>query len=139
LFLTDGIELQSGKEGEANWRVTGDELFFKGHFPTAPIVPGVLIAEAMAQLCGLILFGQSMPRSLSAENEPLVPARLAQVDVRFTSAVTPPASLRLRSRLLRDLGDLRLFDVEAQVLGQVVARGQLTLVVSAAAHESGDS
>lgn len=102
------------------------------------MVPGVLMAEALAQLSGLVLFGDVTKKKTGGEGD-LVPARLAHVDVRFLTAVVPPAVLQLRSRLVRDLGGLNLFDVEARVADAKVARGQLTLVVSAAANARGDA
>ena len=57
-FLTSLQRIDQGQCGEALWRVTGEEDFLKGHFPSDPIVPGVLIIEALAQLSGLVaIFG----------------------------------------------------------------------------------
>lgn len=128
-FITNSIRLEPHTSGTAFWRVTGTEPFFAGHFPGAPIVPGVLIAEALAQLSGLILFGT--PNVNPPAISHAVPARLAHVDVRFLDAVGPPVEIQLQSKFARDLAALRLFDVEACVQDRIVARGQLTLVVSA--------
>jgi 3-hydroxyacyl-[acyl-carrier-protein] dehydratase len=98
--------------------VTGDEPFFRGHFPGEPVVPGVLIAEALAQLSGLVGLHDDGPRG-----------RLAQADLRFDTPVIPPADIRLTSRLERSFGALRQFQVEARAGDAVAARGTLVLAV----------
>ena len=84
-------------------------------------MPGVLIAEALAQLSGL------------TANVPQAQGRLAQVDVRFEAAVTPPAEIELRSKLARSVGSLMQYDVQAVCGGKTVAAGTVTLNWSNAA------
>ncbi|MGE0308616.1 MAG: 3-hydroxyacyl-ACP dehydratase FabZ, partial [Acidimicrobiia bacterium] len=50
LFVDEVIELEPGVRAKGLWRLTGDEWFFPGHFPGRPTLPGVLQAEAIAQL-----------------------------------------------------------------------------------------
>jgi 3-hydroxyacyl-[acyl-carrier-protein] dehydratase len=119
LFLSEVLEIQNGTRGEARWDIRGDEDFFKGHFPDTPIVPGVLIAESLAQLSGLVVFADPA-------NE-VRQAVLARCDVRFERQVAPPASLVLTSELTRSLGPLHLFDVCAFNDSVRVARGSLAL------------
>ncbi|HEY2587246.1 MAG TPA: 3-hydroxyacyl-ACP dehydratase FabZ family protein [Tepidisphaeraceae bacterium] len=114
-FITRINQLQPGISGEAVWEVNGSEPFFAGHFPGNPLVPGVLIAEAMAQLSGLV----GPP---SADE-----GRLVHVDVRFDRPVAPPAQIILRSKHLRSVGILQQFEVSALVGEETVARGMLTL------------
>jgi len=131
-FITDKIDLTGGDSGEAVWRVTGDEPFFEGHFPGAPIVPGVLIGEALAQLSGLIVAGQLDPSppvgDAHGPGTP-IPGKLAHIDLRFSSAVAPPADIALTSRLERVVGVLWQFEVAARTGDQRVARGGLTLAI----------
>jgi 3-hydroxyacyl-[acyl-carrier-protein] dehydratase len=121
-FLTALNVLESGVTGEGEWRVSGVEDFFRGHFPGAPLVPGVLIAEAMAQLSGLVWFA---PAEIGA-------ARLAQVNVKVLSPVEPPATISLTARLTKHLGELAMFDVAAHVQRDAeriaVATGSVVLV-----------
>jgi len=114
-FITRINSIRRGDEGEAVWALTGSEPFFAGHFPNQPLVPGVLIAEALAQLSGIV--GPSDARQ----------GKLVHVDVRFDQSVAPPAEIILRSRCLRTVGGLEQFEVSALVGDQVVARGMLTL------------
>jgi 3-hydroxyacyl-[acyl-carrier-protein] dehydratase len=114
-FITRVNSIKPGEQGEAVWALTGNEPFFEGHFPNRPLVPGVLIAEALAQLSGLV--GPSDSRD----------GKLVHVDVRFDQSVAPPAEIILRSRLLRSVGALEQFEVSATVGQGAAARGMLTL------------
>lgn len=53
-FLTRLLALEPGRSGSAEYEPRGDEAFFRGHFPGDPLVPGVLLLEAAAQLAGVI-------------------------------------------------------------------------------------
>jgi len=54
LFLNRVTILENGKKAEAQYAFPADSFFFKGHFPGKPIVPGVLLVEAMAQAAGVL-------------------------------------------------------------------------------------
>jgi 3-hydroxyacyl-[acyl-carrier-protein] dehydratase len=117
-FVSQVTELREGESAEGVWRVSGEEVFFAGHFPGHPIVPGVLLGEALAQLSGMI------PIHAGEQN---MQGRLAHVDIRFEQSVTPPAEIVLRSRLVKVLGALHQFEVSAEVAGSVAARGTVAL------------
>lgn len=119
-FISELRQLEPGKHGVGEWRVVGDEGFLKGHFPGSPIVPGVLLAEALAQLAGLVAF---------VDAPAAAQCRLAQVNVKFTSAVVPPAHVRLTARLVKEMSGLYLFDAEASVEGVPAASGTLVLAL----------
>jgi 3-hydroxyacyl-[acyl-carrier-protein] dehydratase len=55
LFVDEITALTPGKNASGLWRLTGSEDFFRGHFPGRPLLPGVLMVEAMAQLGGIAL------------------------------------------------------------------------------------
>jgi 3-hydroxyacyl-[acyl-carrier-protein] dehydratase len=114
-FVSSVTEATRGESAEGAWNVTGTEDFFRGHFPGDPVVPGVLIAEALAQLSGLA--GAAEGKS----------GMIAHVDVRFERPVAPPATIVLRSKRSGGVGRLEVFEVSASVGDLVVARGSITL------------
>lgn len=114
-FVTRVVCSRPGTEAEGVWELKGDEPFFKGHFPNNPLVPGVLIAEALAQISGF-----ASPAGGKG-------GMLAKVEVRFNRPVAPPAAIKLKSKLSRVMGDLQQFDVVAIVGDDEVASGTITL------------
>lgn len=121
-FVSELSTLEPLVRGTGTWVVTGQEPFFAGHFPGDPIVPGVLLTEALAQVCGLVAFArvdESVPMSK--------PARLAQMDVKIRTAIRPPAQINLSATFVRELGNLLLFEVTAGVDGEVAADGRIVL------------
>jgi 3-hydroxyacyl-[acyl-carrier-protein] dehydratase len=115
-FLSKIIEIRPGESGSAVWSLTGAEAFFAGHFPGNPIVPGVLIGEALAQLSGLV--------------GPETGGRggmLAQLDLRFQQPARPPVDIQLESKLVRAMGELQQFQVTAKVGDSIIAQGNLAL------------
>jgi len=110
--------IKLGEEGTGEWDITGNEDFFRGHFPGVPVLPGVLIGEALAQLAGIV--------GLHTDGK-AGSGRLVQVDVRFDKPVFPPAVVVLHATLTREIGILKRFDVSAECAGERVARGVLTL------------
>ena len=117
-FVSSVTSLKPGQSAEGTWSLSGAEDFFRGHFPGNPIVPGVLISEALAQLCGIA--GTS--GAVSGKS-----GMLAHVDVHFEKPVAPPATIVLRSKLTGTVGTLQRFDVSALVNNAVVASGSITL------------
>lgn len=120
-FISRITTLTPGETGTAVWAVSGKEAFFAGHFPGNPVVPGVLLAEALAQLCGLV----GAARALGDGQN--VAGRLAKVEVRFPQSAAPPADIILTARFTRAMGALYLFEATASVADKVVAQGSLTL------------
>jgi len=108
---------------EAVWSVSGDEDFFRGHFPGEPNEPGVLITEALAQTAGLHL--------LSREGGGSHGGMLVQSEVRFRKPVHPPAMISLRVTDDGSLGSLHRFEVRAFVRETLVADGTIVLAVIA--------
>src|SRR5436190_24316332 len=91
-FVTRLTAHERGVAADGEWEINGDEDFLQGHFPGEPIVPGVLLAESLTQLAGLML----------ASDEPNGNAviRLGQVDVKFDARVTAPAVVSLHANLV---------------------------------------
>ncbi|MFQ5494454.1 MAG: 3-hydroxyacyl-ACP dehydratase FabZ family protein [Phycisphaerae bacterium] len=133
-FLSHGIELTDGDSARAVWHVRGDEPWLEGHFPGHPIVPGVLIGEALAQLSGLIVVDRSQAKdggwATDVSPGAVPPVKLGHVELRFKETVIPPAEIQLASRLERVFGGLWQFEVLATVGERRAARGSLTLAVN---------
>ena len=115
-FVSRLVSWSPDDRAEGVWAVTGAEAFFAGHFPGKPVVPGVLIAEALAQLSGLI----SPPDRATG-------GVLAHVDIRFENPVAPPAQIMLTSKLVRKVVSLQQFEVTASAGEKLVARGTLAI------------
>jgi 3-hydroxyacyl-[acyl-carrier-protein] dehydratase len=120
-FLDKVVSLTPGKEGVGEYRVRGDEPFLRGHFPGDPILPGVLLIEAAAQLAGVV--AQSDPTIA-----PLVGLKLTALRaVKILGAARPGDVVRLEASVIARLGHL----VQAQARGSVgdtlVLTAELTL------------
>lgn len=116
LLVDRVLELELGKRGVGIKNVTINEPFFQGHFPGTPVMPGVLIIEALAQLGAVIVLG--MP-----ENKGKL-AFLTGVDnVRFRRQVIPGDQLRLEVEMTRMRGPIGKGKGRALVDGEVAAEG----------------
>jgi len=121
LLVDRVIQFESGKSLTAIKNVTINEPFFNGHFPDQPIMPGVLIIEAMAQATGLLGF-----RTMGEEPQTDTLYILVGVDkVKFKQQVVPGDQLVLHAELLRHKGKLWIFKTEARVDGKIVASAEI--------------
>ncbi|WP_243039537.1 3-hydroxyacyl-ACP dehydratase FabZ [Dyella sedimenti] len=122
LLVDRVIELVPDKSAVAIKNVTINEPFFQGHFPDHPVMPGVLIVEAMAQAAGLLT--QISSRLKGTTGSPLF--YLAKVDnARFSAPVVPGDQLRLEVELKRLLRSMGLFEARTLVDGKEVASCEL--------------
>lgn len=105
-----------------------DEPWFAGHFPQKPIMPGVLITDALAQTSGL-LWGFS--RKMSGEKALDVPEIffLASAKMKYVSPAYPGETLELTSNKTRFFGSMYSYDVEAATGRKLIAKGSLTLAM----------
>lgn len=114
------IEVEPEKRIVGIKNVTYNEPFFPGHFPDRPIMPGVLIVEAMAQTAGVLVF-QSMP-----EEERVKSVYFLGIDhARFRKPVTPGDQLRLELEITRHRQSIWGFKGKALVDGKLVAEAEL--------------
>ncbi len=101
--------------------VTVNEPFFIGHFPDRPVMPGVLILEALAQASGIIIL-KSDP-NITAKNSLFL---LVAVDnVRFKRMVIPGDQLRLEVQVLRYKQDIFKFQCVASVDGEIACSAEI--------------
>ena len=120
-LLVDRVtEVEQGVSLSAIKNVTVNEPFFQGHFPEKPIMPGVLILEAMAQATGLLAFS-SMGEAHRSKLYMLVGIDKA----RFRGQVLPGDQLQLRITLKRTVRGIGMFACEALVGGDVVAEAEM--------------
>jgi 3-hydroxyacyl-[acyl-carrier-protein] dehydratase len=99
--------------------VTRNEPFFQGHFPAFPVMPGVLIVEAMAQTAGVLVL-----KSIADRDQKLV--LLVSIDyARFRKPVVPGDTLRLEMSLLKRKASVAKMAGRATVEGVLVAEAEL--------------
>ncbi|GGZ37362.1 3-hydroxyacyl-ACP dehydratase FabZ [Asticcacaulis endophyticus] len=104
--------------------VTFNEPFFPGHFPENPVMPGVLIIEAIGQT-GAVL----MSKSLDADVEGKTIFFMSVDGARFRSPVRPGDTLHMKVEVLRHRGDVFKFKGEAYVNGKVVCECEFAAMV----------
>jgi 3-hydroxyacyl-[acyl-carrier-protein] dehydratase len=112
--------------------VTMNEPFFPGHFPENPVMPGVLIMEAMAQT-GAVL----MSKSLRADVTNRTIMFMSVDNARFRSPVRPGMVLRMDVKVLRHRGDVYKFRGEARVDGKLAAEAEWGAMVVDNAPQGG--
>ncbi len=122
LLVDRVIECEPGKYLVAIKNVSYNEPFFQGHFPGQPIMPGVLIIEALAQATGL-LASETAPEEIG-EKEWIY--YLVGLDkVRFKRPVVPGDQLKLRVEYLRHKRNIWAFACQAEVDGEFVAGAEI--------------
>ncbi len=131
LFVDYVTKFKENRYIEAERLLHEEEFYFQGHFPNMPIMPGVLIADALAQTSGL-LWGFSTKKSLESQGEKEPEAQLfflAAANIKFTHPAYPGDTLQLIAQREKNFGDLHMFAVEAIVKTSLVAKGTLTLAM----------
>jgi len=122
-LLVDRIlEIEGEKRAVGIKNVTVNEEFFNGHFPGYPVMPGVLIVEALAQVFGVIMLGKE-------ENKGKI-GLFAGIDgCRFKRQVKPGDQLRLEVEVTRLRGPVAKGKAVATVDGEVACEAELTFSI----------
>jgi 3-hydroxyacyl-[acyl-carrier-protein] dehydratase len=120
-FLDEVTSLQAGREATASYRIRGDEAFLEGHFPGNPMMPGVLLVEAIAQLGGVV--AQTDPEIPAMEGLLLTGVRSAKI----LGAAIPGSLLEIRAKVEGRMGGLVLIAGEITHEGKVLASARVTL------------
>ena len=113
-----------------NLRATGiknvsiNEYFFQGHFPTRPVMPGVLIIEAMAQTAAVLVV-----HTLGPEAEGKLVYFMSVDNARFRRPVVPGDCLHVRVTKQRNRGNVWKFEGRAEVSGQLVAEAVFAAMI----------
>lgn len=115
-FVDWVLELAPGESAHCTKVFAPEDPVFGGHFPGQPLVPGVLLAEALAQTAGLAAGRAGRPMLLSAIR-----------GMKFPSSALPGETITLRARKLTTVGALWQFEATARVGERVVAEGQIVL------------
>ncbi|MBI1284416.1 MAG: 3-hydroxyacyl-ACP dehydratase FabZ [Thiobacillus sp.] len=121
-LLIDRItEMELGKSVTAIKNVTINEPFFPGHFPGAPVMPGVLILEAMAQAAAILSF-----KTKNYAPEDIGVVYFAGIDgARFKKPVRPGDQLVLKVNIVREMRGIWKYTGRAEVDGAMVAEAEL--------------
>ena len=122
LLIDEVVELELGVRAVARKTVRADEWYLAGHFPGRPIMPGVLIVEAMAQTGAVAVLSEE-------ENRGRLALFAGIDDVRFKRLVQPGDELELTCVLERIRGPIGKGRATAHVAGELAARGTLTFAV----------
>jgi len=120
-FVNRLLALEPGVRGAGEYTVRGDEPFLRGHFPGEPLMPGVLLVEAAAQLAGII--AQSDPQV-----PPLAGLKLTALRaVKIFGSARPGEVIRLEARVTGRMGNLLQAQATAHVGEQLVLQADLVL------------
>ena len=122
LLLDAVIELIPGKKVVATRLVRADDWWFPGHFPERPVMPGVLIVEAMAQTGAVAVLAEE-------ENRGRIAFFAGIDDCRFKRIVSPGDTLTLACEIDQVRGPIGRGKATAHVGGELAARGTLTFAV----------
>lgn len=124
-LLIDRVEgIRKGENAVGIKNVSTNEPYFQGHFPTEPVMPGVLIVEAMAQTAGVLVV-----ESLEALDQDLLVYFMTIDNCRFRAKVVPGDVLRLHVRVARSRGKVFRFAGEGRVDGHLVAEAEFSAMI----------
>jgi 3-hydroxyacyl-[acyl-carrier-protein] dehydratase len=121
LLVDRVVEVEPGKSIHAYKNITMNEPYFVGHFPHHPVMPGVLIMEALAQAAGILSF-----KTMDSKPDANSVFYFVGIDeCRFKKPVMPGDQLHLHVEILRQMRGIWKYKAEARVDGQVVAEATL--------------
>ena len=125
-LLIDTIEeMEEGKRAVGKKCVSYNEPFFAGHFPQEPVMPGVLIIEALAQVGAVAILSQPEWKGKTAYFAAIKEAK-------FKGKVVPGDVLMLETEIIKVKGPIGVGSAKASVDGKVVAQAELTFAIGSA-------
>ena len=120
-FVDRLVSLEPGVQGVGEYHLRGDEPFLRGHFPGQPLMPGVLIVEAAAQMAGVV--AQSDLNIPPLAGLKLTALRAAKI----LGTASPGETIRIEAKVTGRLGNLIQAQAKATVAGRAVLQVELTL------------
>jgi 3-hydroxyacyl-[acyl-carrier-protein] dehydratase len=123
-FVDALVSLDPGRSGTAEYRLPEDAAFLRGHFPGEPMMPGVLLVEAVAQLGGVV--AQSDPTQVPLPGLKLTGIRAAKI----TGTARPGQKIVLQATVAGRMGNLVQVTGSATVEGREILRCEVTLAGS---------
>jgi len=124
LLVDRVVDLIGGESATGIKNVTINEPFFQGHFPAYPVMPGVLIVEAMAQCAGITVI-----QGLGAAAEGRLVYFMSIEDCRFRKPVQPGDQMRIHVQKVRHRANVWKFSGTAKVDGTLVAEATVTAMI----------
>ncbi len=124
-LLIDRVEqIRKNESAIGIKNVSANEPYFQGHFPSEPVLPGVLIVEAMAQTAGVLVV-----ETLGMSDQDLLVYFMTIDNCRFRNKVTPGDVLELHVRITRSRGRVFRFAGQAKVAGKLVAEAVFSAMI----------
>ena len=118
LLIDRILELEENKKVKAQKCITIDEEFFQGHFPGKPVMPGMLVIEAMAQTSAFIIGNEGFTGFLTGIYK-----------ARFKKPAVPGDTLILESEFMQRVKNLVRVKATAKVNGEIVAKAELGFII----------
>ena len=116
LMIDEVVVEEKGKKGKGSKTLTGGEYFFEGHFPERPVMPGVLIVEAIAQT-SMVVAGRGDLKLKGMEK------------IKFRQTIIPNDTLKINVELIKETEKEYIFQGEVYVDENLAASGNILLVV----------
>jgi 3-hydroxyacyl-[acyl-carrier-protein] dehydratase len=124
LFIDTVRDIRKNESAVGIKNVTINEPYFQGHFPSEPVMPGVLVIEAMAQTAGVLVVD-----TLGMIDQDLLVYFMTMEKTRFRKRIVPGDQLELHVRVVRGRGRVWKFWGEGKVNGEIVAESEYSAMI----------